>query len=91
MKIHLGSGREIAIGDLVRLIAGLIGADIEILQKVQRIRPVQSEVERLLCNNHKTTMLVGWVSEVTLEEGLKRTIEWLKENLNLYKPEIYNV
>jgi dTDP-glucose 4,6-dehydratase len=89
--VNIGSGREIAIGDLVRLIVGLIGTDIEILQKEQRVRPEQSEVERLLCNNQKITRLTGWVSEVSLEEGLKRTIEWLRENLELYKPDIYNV
>jgi dTDP-glucose 4,6-dehydratase len=89
--VNIGSGREIAIGVLVRLTARLIGTDIEILQKEKRVRPKQSEVERLLCDNQKITRLVGWVSEVSLEEGLKRTIRWLREYLNLYKPEIYNV
>jgi dTDP-glucose 4,6-dehydratase len=89
--VNIGSGREIAIGDLVRLIVGLIGTDIEILQKEQRVRPEQSEVERLLCDNRKIFQLTDWESEVSLEEGLKRTIEWLRGNLHLYKPEIYNV
>jgi dTDP-glucose 4,6-dehydratase len=89
--VNIGSGREIAIGDLVRLIAGLLGTEIEISQKEQRVRPEQSEVERLLCDNTKVGRLTGWKSEVSLEEGLRQTIEWFKGNLELYKPGIYNV
>lgn len=89
--INIGSGREISVGDLTGLIAGLLGADIEISQKDERVRPDASEVERLLCDNAKIGRLTEWKSEVSLEEGLKRTIEWLKEHLSLYKPEIYNV
>jgi NAD dependent epimerase/dehydratase len=89
--INIGSGREIAVGDLVRLIAGLLGTEIEISQKEQRVRPEASEVERLLGDNGKIRRLTGWESEVSLEEGLGRTIEWFRGNLELYKPGIYNV
>lgn len=89
--VNIGSGREIAMGDLAYLIAGLLGTGIEILQKDRRIRPEQSEVERLLCNNTKIIQTVGWQSQTSLEEGLKQTIEWFNSKLNLYKPEIYNV
>lgn len=59
--------------------------------KEERVRPDASEVERLLCDNVRIEGLTGWKPEVTLEEGLEKTIEWLKENLGLYKPGIYNV
>ncbi len=89
--VNIGSGREISIGDLVHLIAGILGTEIEITQKGERVRPDASEVERLLCDNTRIGRLTGWTSEILLEEGLAKTIEWLKANSNLYKPEIYNV
>ena len=89
--VNIGSGREVAIGDLARLIASFMGCEIEIGQEGQRIRPERSEVERLLCDNGKIKQFTGWEPEYSLEEGLKETIAWFKENKNLYKPEIYNV
>lgn len=89
--VNIGSGREISVGDLAAMIAKLIGMEIEISQKDERVRPGASEVERLLCDNSKIGRMTGWKPEVSLEQGLQKTIEWLKENLSLYKPEIYNV
>jgi dTDP-glucose 4,6-dehydratase len=89
--VNIGSSREISVGDLASLIAGLLGAEIEISQKEERVRPGASEVERLLCDNAKISRMTGWKSVVSLEEGLQKTIEWLKGNLHLYKPEIYSV
>jgi len=62
-----------------------------VIQDRQRIRPEKSEVERLLCDASKAKQLTGWESKYSLEEGLKITINWMKENINYYKPEIYNV
>ena len=89
--INLGSGREISIGDLAKLIADLVGEKIEIEIDQQRIRPEKSEVERLLCNSTKARELTGWKPRYSLEEGLKATISWLKEHMRYYKPDIYNV
>lgn len=89
--INLGSGREISIGDLANLIAELIGEKIEIEVDQQRIRPEKSEVERLLCDSTKARELTGWKPRYSLEEGLKATISWLKEHMQYYKPDIYNV
>lgn len=89
--INLGSGREISIGNLANLIAGLIGEKIEIEVDLQRIRPEKSEVERLLCDSTKARELTGWKPRYSLEEGLKATISWLKEHMQYYKPDIYNV
>jgi len=89
--INLGSGREISIGDLANLIADLIGEKIEIEIDRQRIRPEKSEVERLLCDSTKARELTGWKPRYSLEEGLKATINWLKEHMQYYKSDIYNV
>jgi len=88
---NIGSGREISIGDLAQKIVDLIGKSVEIVQDEQRIRPQKSEVERLLCNADKASKLTGWEPKYTLDEGLKETIEWIKDNMGYYKPDIYNV
>jgi nucleoside-diphosphate-sugar epimerase len=58
-----------------------------------RLRPIASEVERLVCDNGKMVKLTGYRPQVPLRDGLARTIEWLRrdENLARYKAEIYNV
>jgi dTDP-glucose 4,6-dehydratase len=91
--INCGSGKEISIGDLVKLIAELMGADVEIETDEVRLRPEKSEVERLLCDNSKLTEFTGFKPGVSLREGLSLTIDWFcdPDNLKLYKAGIYNV
>jgi dTDP-glucose 4,6-dehydratase len=95
--INIGSGFEISIGDLARIIAQLMQVPVEIKTDPQRIRPEKSEVERLLAANHKAAKLTGWTpqwgGEAGLRQGLQATIAWLlqPENLKLYKSHIYNL
>ncbi|MGE5582416.1 MAG: NAD-dependent 4,6-dehydratase LegB [Bacillota bacterium] len=89
--VNIGSGREISIGNLVNLIAEIMNSKIEIVQDNQRIRPANSEVERLLCDNTKIKKYTNWTPQFSLESGLEQTIAWLKENLHFYKAELYNV
>lgn len=89
--INCGSGREIAIGDLARLIIDMVGSKSEIRCDEQRMRPEKSEVERLLACNRKAGELLGWTPKVGLEEGLKRTIAWFEQHQERYKPDLYNV
>lgn len=90
--INLGSGREIRIGELVRLIAQLMGKeDIEVITEDERARPPGSEVERLLADSSLARRLLGWEPRVGLEEGLRLTIEWMREHGRDYRPERYGV
>jgi dTDP-glucose 4,6-dehydratase len=89
--INVGSGREISVGDLARLIVNLVGSESEVVEDAQRIRPANSEVERLLCANTKASRLLGWSPRVDLEQGLSRTIEWFARHLDRYKTDIYNI
>jgi len=89
--INLGSNREISIKDLAQLIADLMSKELEIEIDDRRIRPEKSEVERLLCDSSKAKELTGWEPRHTLEEGLEETIAWLKNHMEYYKPDIYNV
>lgn len=91
--INIGSNREISVGDLVGLIKEATQADIVIETDGQRKRPEQSEVERLWCDNRKIRELTGFEPQVTLREGLARTVAWFRQpaNLSKYKSGIYNV
>lgn len=90
---HIGSNFEISIGDLFKLIAGLMGSTAQIREAEDRKRPEKSEVRRLWCNNEKLALATGFRPGIALKDGLSRTIEWFRcpENLKRYKTEIYNV
>ena len=88
---NIGMGNEISINDLVKKIAELIGVNIEIITDQQRVRPENSEVERLFSNNSKIKANSNWIPKYNLESGLLETIEWIRNNISIYKPEIYNV
>jgi NAD dependent epimerase/dehydratase len=89
--LNLGVGEEISIGDLAVKIGELLGGDLEIEHDSQRDRPVASEVERLLSDNSRMRELTGWQPEVSLDEGLRATIEYLREHLHRYRPDLYQV
>ena len=91
--VNIGSNFEISIRDTLELIKDLMGSDVEFVTDNERIRPEKSEVFRLWCDNSKIERLTGFKPEVKIEEGLKRTIDWITqtENLKSYKSEIYNV
>ena len=88
---NLGSGREISIGDLVTLIGKIVGKEVVVETQDGRLRPEKSEVERLLAANSYAKEVLNWEPRVTLESGLEKTVEWMKEHLNRYRPDLYNV
>ena len=95
--INLGSNFEISIGDTVKMIADLMGAEIEILTDQQRLRPEKSEVERLWADNTKAKKLLKWRPKYGgipgFQMGLEKTIEWFTdpEHLADYKSDKYNI
>ncbi|MBI4835164.1 MAG: GDP-mannose 4,6-dehydratase [Planctomycetes bacterium] len=89
--INIGSGKEISIGELADLIAKLSVRKIKVVFDDKRIRPPKSEVERLLADNNKAHDLINWEPTVSLEEGLKKTISWVRQNIKRYKCDLYNV
>ncbi len=91
--INIGSNYEVSVLEVFETINRLMGTNAEIENDPLRVRPANSEVFRLWCNNEKITKLTGFKPEYTIESGLKETIEWFKirENLRKYKSQIYNV
>jgi dTDP-glucose 4,6-dehydratase len=95
--VNFGSSFEISIGDAARLIAETLGADVEFVQDEQRLRPGNSEVQRLWAANAKAGDLFGWRPAYAGLDGFKRglalTAEWFQDPANLaaYKPMQYNL
>jgi len=88
---NIGMASEISIGDLVEKISSLLSIKSSIKEDGLRVRPANSEVERLLCDNTKLIQNTNWKPDYDLETGIIETIEWLKNYLDLFKPKIYNV
>ena len=89
--INVGYGKSVSIGELAEKIVAIVGGKKQIVTEDARVRPEASEVLELLCDHRKAKALLGWQPQVSLEEGLERTVHYIKDNLSHYKPEIYNV
>ncbi|HEY0808168.1 MAG TPA: GDP-mannose 4,6-dehydratase [Pseudonocardiaceae bacterium] len=89
---NAGTGHEVTIGQVTADIARLMGADVDITEDTQRVRPKNSEVLRLVADAAKLTEHTGWRPAHTRDEGLSLTIDWFREPANLarYKPGIYH-
>ena len=95
--LNIGSNYEISIGDTARLIAQLMGRDVDFISDELRMRPPGSEVERLWADNNRVIELTGWKPRYSGIEGfslgLQKTIDWFCDSVNLsrYKAGIYNI
>jgi NAD dependent epimerase/dehydratase len=95
--INLGNNFEISIGDTAKLIANVMDTDVDIVIDETRLRPSNSEVERLWADNTKARELLDWQPGLSglegLRDGLSKTADWFRQprNLGVYKPDIYNI
>lgn len=89
--INIGTGREISIGALAEKILEILGRAPEIITDEKRLRPEKSEVFRLIADGRKAKRLLGWEPSVSLEEGLSRTIDWIRGNPSFFKVGDYHV
>jgi len=92
-EINIATQQEISIKDLAQNIINIINPNAKIISEDVRLRPEKSEVERLLGSAEKIKSLTKWEPSFNLEQGLKQTIEWFRNPINLkqYKTDIYNV
>jgi len=95
--VNFGSNFEVSIGETAELIADIMGVTIEIITDETRLRPVDSEVERLWADNTKAREILNWQPAYAGYEGFRRglaeTVEWFldSDNLKNYKTDIYNI
>ena len=90
-EINIATQNEISIGELANELILQINPSAKIVCDEQRLRPEKSEVNRLLGSNVKIKKLTNWKPKYTLRSGLSETIDFLKNNLDKYKPQIYNL
>ncbi len=90
-EINIATQQEISIGALAKEIISQINPEARIVCDEQRLRPEKSEVNRLLGSNAKIKELTDWKQNYTFEEGIAETIAWVREHMEAYKTDIYNV
>ncbi len=90
-EINIATQQEISIGQLAEEIIAQINPKAKIICDEQRLRPEKSEVNRLLGSNEKIKRLTDWEQKYTFAQGIEETIEFIRNNLDRYKPDIYNV
>jgi NAD dependent epimerase/dehydratase len=87
--LQLGTGHDVSVGDIVDMVGELLGRDLEVEHDESRVRPAQSEVERLISDPSLAHELTGWRPEHDLRDGLARTIEWMQSNTARYRTDHY--
>jgi dTDP-glucose 4,6-dehydratase len=89
--INCGRGEGVTIRELARMILEICESKATIKTDAERIRPEKSEVMELICDNSLARELMGWEPKYSLQEGLEETVVWMRENLDRYKTDVYNV
>jgi len=90
-ELNLGTGTDISVGELAERVGRLLGKKLNVRESTERVRPASSEVNRLLSDNRRVRELAGWEPSVTLDEGLERSIEWVRDHPELYDPTSYRI
>lgn len=90
-EINIATQQEISIGELAQELINQINPEAKIIVEDDRLRPEKSEVNRLLGSNQKIKHLTDWTPKYTFQEGLAETIQFLRENLDKFKVDIYNI
>ena len=92
-EVNIATGKEVTMQLTLDMIADIMGADVTWVTDPARLRPKGSEVFRLCGDNTLIESLTPWRPQVSLREGLTRTVEWFTApgRLDAYKPGIYNV
>lgn len=90
-EINIATQQEVSISDLAKELIRQIKPDAQIVCDAQRLRPENSEVNRLLGCNRKIMQMTDWRPQYTLAQGLAETISFLQANLQKYKVDIYSI
>lgn len=87
--VNIGRGSDVTIGELVERIGALLGRELVVETDAQRVRPAASEVGRLLAGTELAQSLWGWGPTVSLDDGLERTIAWVRDHLGQFRVDQY--
>ena len=89
--VNVGSNNEISIKLLIKKIINKVNKNIKVVNENLRKRPAKSEVYRLFCDNTKLLKNTRWKPKFTLDQGIEKTIDWIKNNKEVYKSNIYKL
>lgn len=89
--VHLGSGHDVSVGEIVEMVSEVLGKPLPVEVEEERIRPPDSEVQRLVSSPILARELMGWRAQIPLKEGLARTLAWIEKNVHRYRVEEYVV
>ena len=89
--INLGTGATFTIGHFAERILRLMGVEKEIVADAARMRPDKSEVLKLVSDNSLAAKKMGWTPKVELDDGLRQSIEFIRDHIHLYRPTVYTV
>ena len=89
--INVGTGEAISIREIYERLVQITGHQAELRQDPARVRPQASEVMRLISNNAVLRNATSWTSATNIDAGLVKTVDWLRANLDRYRPERYAV
>jgi UDP-glucose 4-epimerase len=89
--IQLGTGRSVSIGELFEMARQVTGVSATAREDARRLRPDASEVLNLLSSPEKAKALLSWEPTISLEDGVRRTAEWIEANLSSYRPDLLHV
>jgi NAD dependent epimerase/dehydratase len=78
--VGLGTGVDVSVGELVELVGELLGKELVVETDPARVRPANSEVDRLIADPGLAGELTGWRPRVELRDGVGRTIEWIERH-----------
>lgn len=88
--VNIGSQKDISVGEIFEKLCTLLKCSATVRVQPERVRPEKSEVMRLLCDASRLREATGWAPRHSLDEGLEKTVSWLKDHLALYKHDTYN-
>jgi len=89
--VNVGTGADVSIGEIVEKVEAIVGHPLDVTEESRRLRPEKSEVTRLHADATLAREKAGWTPEISLDEGLRRTTEWIAEHLSEYRPDEYVV
>ncbi|MEW5727633.1 MAG: SDR family NAD(P)-dependent oxidoreductase [Pseudomonadota bacterium] len=87
--MNIGSGVEASIDEVIATVGGLVGQELEIITDTARLRPQDSEVERLWADIARAKEVLGYAPRRSLRDGLEETVDWIRANLAAYRPDAY--
>jgi NAD dependent epimerase/dehydratase len=88
---NLATGVGVSVGELAERITRLVGRKVPIVETDERKRPEKSEVFKLIGCASAAQSRADWRPRMPLDDGLSRTVEWIKRHADLYKPGVYSV